>query len=142
MFATAGHTQRFTPMLILLLFIAVALAGCSLEVQPIEQFTSVDGNISMAYPAEMDVLMDAVDHGIASIMLGTHPDLVELNTMPAGESGLAVMVMPDRIPIGGGESQQITAQEFSEMVRDSAVEQEDFVTELTAIETAEYPEVF
>lgn len=128
--------------IILAVAISLIIAGCTLAVQPVEHYVSEDGSVSLTYPAEWEALAESSEGGAISILFGSNPGLAEMETIPSGESGLGVMVLPDSIPVSRGELQEITLEEFAVTVRDSALQDEEVVGELEAVELANYSEVF
>ena len=139
----ARHSRlRFPLLLGLLLLIALAASACSFEVQPIEEYTSEDGYLSLTHPAAWDVLDEDASDGTTTALLGTHADLISMDTIPPGEAGVGIMVMPNFFLEPGGDAQTLSAEELASLIRESGRQEQSDVGEIEAITLENGTQVF
>lgn len=128
------HRSRRLSLLVALLLLAALTSACTFEVQPIEEYTSPDGYLSITFPAAWDVLEEESGNGMTSALVGTHPDLVSMDVMPPTEAGVALMLMPDFVPGPEGDTVQVSAQEMADFMRQSAMVEQTGVSEIAPVQ--------
>lgn len=131
---TAQRTRHARPrpylILGLVLLITLAASACTFEVQPIEEYTSADGFLSLTFPASWDVLDEAADGGMTSALVGTEEDLVMMDVFPPGEAALGIMLMPNFLPAPDGEELTLAPEELAALMQQSAMTEQPNVGEV------------
>ena len=138
----ATRQVRPSALLVALVALALTLTACTFEVQPVEEHSTADGYLTFSFPAAWDVLEEESGDGMTAVLVGTHTDLVELDVMPAGEGGVAIMLMPDFIPGPDGESVQLSPEELASFMHASAMAEQAGVSEVQAITLANGAEAY
>ena len=134
--------HRFGARLALGLVLIIVFGGCSFVVQPIEEFTSADGFLSFTFPANWDLVKEESGAGSVAAMISTRGDLVDLEVIPPGVAGVAVLLMPDFLPGPDGETIPVTAQELAGVMRNSAMTEQPGVGDLETITLKNGTEVY
>jgi hypothetical protein len=141
-------SRRTTPrgktaaLLFLLLVLATVLTACTFEVQPVEDFTTADGYFSVTFPASWEVLEEESSDGMTAVFIGTNEDLIDLDVVPAGDAGVALMLMPNFVPGPTGEAVPVTAEEMADFMHASASSEQAGVTEVQPETLADGKEAF
>lgn len=130
----AGRAALLLPVL---LIVGLALAACTFEVQPVEQYTSQDGYLSLAFPAEWEVLEDETADGTTLLLVGSDPEMMDMDSVPADAAAVFLMVMPNFIPEAGLEVLTLDAEELAAMSRSGIIEEPE--TEVGEIEAVVLP---
>ena len=135
---TAQRTRRthrqFPVLLGLLLLIALATGACTFEVQPIEEYASRDGYLSLTYPAAWDLLDEDASDGTTTVFLGTGANLIDMDVIPPGEAGVGIMLMPNFIPEPGLDVLTLEPEELAGLIRGAALEEQG--SEVSELEPA------
>ena len=121
------------PCVLALMLVTLILSACTLEVQPIESFTSADGFLSFTFPAHWDLVKAEYGAGSDAALVATSDDLIDHDVIPAGDAGVAVLLMPDFMPGPDGEPIRVTAQELAGLMRKSAITQQPGVSDLETV---------
>lgn len=129
----AGAVTPHVGTIAVLLLIILTAGACTFEVQPIEEYTSADGYLHLRFPASWDVLDEDAMDGASTVLLGTNPDLIDMDVVPPGEAGVAVMLTPDFVPGLGGVDMPLTAQELADIMRTNALTEQPDVGEVEAV---------
>ena len=128
------HAFRRTSLFVgLLMLIVLATSACTFEVQPVEEYTSPDGYLSLTFPVSWDVLDEDASDGMTTAMVGTNEDLIEMDVIPAGEAGMGIMLMPNFMLGPNGEEMTITAEELAVLMHDGALAEQGAIGEIEAV---------
>ena len=122
MYTIANRIRPNPIVLSLLLILAVAMGACTFHVQPIEKYSSADGYLSLTHPAAWDVIEEDASDGTTTVLLGSNPDLVNVDVVPPGEAGIGIMLMPNFIPQPGLDTMTVGPEDMAALIRDSALQ--------------------
>jgi hypothetical protein len=120
-------------LFVVLVLLATLTAACTFEVQPIEEYRSQDGYLSLTFPAAWDILAEDSEDGTTAALVGSLPGLIDLDVIPPGEAGVAVMLLPDVLPNPGGEPMSVTPELMAELMRQSFLSTQETASEIEPV---------
>ena len=106
-----------------LLILVLAISACTFEVQPIEQYTSQDGYLSVSHPVTWDVLEDGAEDDATTVFVGTNEEVMDMQAIAPGEAGVGIILGPEFLFAREfGSASTINAEELADVMRVSFLE--------------------
>ncbi len=110
------RTYFLLSALSLLTAILVLVGGCTTVVQPIEQYTSSDGYLSVSFPADWDVVNEVIRDGQTVVILASNNGIID-ESSESPQSGLIIVLTPNFDIGADGEVETLTVDQMADMAR-------------------------
>ncbi len=91
--------RRLLVFIALVLLTVPALGACTFEVQPIEEYATPDGILTITFPAEWSPFSDPgmLTLELPSLAVSSEPDLTELDALSSDAAALVIYAMPESL---------------------------------------------